>query len=51
MCARTDRSSQQYTPQAATPSMSEEDAHRPISELHVSPSVTPETGGHQNVTG
>ena len=31
-------------------SVSEEDAHRPISELHVAPSVTPETRGHQNVT-
>ena len=29
----------------------EEDAYRPISELHVSPSVTSETGGQQNITG
>ena len=34
-----------------TPTVSEEDAHIPISALHFSPSVISETGGHQNVTG
>ena len=34
-----------------SPTVSEENAHRPIFKLHVSPSITPETGGHQNVIG
>ena len=33
-----------------TLSISEEDAYRPISELHISPCFTQETGVHQNVT-
>ena len=32
-----------------THSISEEDAHKPKFELHVSPSITPKTAGHQNV--
>ena len=33
-----------------TSSVSEVDAYRPISELHISPSVTPETRGHHQGT-
>ena len=34
-----------------TPTISEEDPHRPVSELYLSPSITSETGGHQNING